>query len=222
MRKYVSTGALILLGVLVVQGGPLFKAKLSLSSLFGDVLGAGFDNAEDLKRRVDVLEDENESLRIQLLGKENDAVRSIKVYSSYPFSSRSELAIAAGESQGIKSGEAVVHSGTILVGQVKSVLKSSSVVTTIFDPSWEMAVRIGDSEVDALMSGGNELSISLIPQDALVEEGDTVISADKNFPYGLELGYIKELHNTEGDVFQEAALEPTLKLKTLRDVTVYR
>ena len=85
-----------------------------------------------------------------------------------------------------------------------------------------MAVRIGTSEADALLKGGNELKIFLIPQDATIEEGDTVISADRNLPYGLELGYISKIENTEGDVFKEAVLEPALKLRNLRDVTIYR
>ena len=222
MRKYVSIGVLILLSILIIQSGPFLGVRLSISSFFNEIFREDLNSAKELKQYIKVLEEENESLRAQILDQDSDAIRSIKVYSSFPFNSRGEIAIAAGQNDGIEPGDVVVYAGNILVGQVRSVFKSSSIVTTIFDPSWEIAVRIGDAEADALMKGGNELRLSLIPQDALIEEGNIVIAADKNFPYGLELGSVGNIENTEGDIFQEASLEPTLKLKNLRNVAVYR
>ena len=222
MRKYVSIGVIVLLSALIVRNGSFFDVKLRTSSLLGAVLGIDFENPKELRQRIETLEKENERLKAELLEKSNETISSIKVYSSYPFNSRSEIAIAGGAEDSISQGDTVVYSGTVLVGRVKSVFESSSIVTTIFDPSWEMAVRIGTSEADALLKGGNELKIFLIPQDATIEEGDTVISADRNLPYGLELGYISKIENTEGDVFKEAVLEPALKLRNLRDVTIYR
>jgi len=222
MKKYASIAVLVLLGVFIIQSGPLFGVKLTISSFFNETFGRDSTSVEELKKRVEILESENEDLKAQILNEDSNILKSIKVYSSYPFNTRGEIVIAAGENFGIEAGDTVVDAGNILVGQVRSVFKSSSVVTTIFDPSWEMAIRIGGTEIDALMKGGNELKLSLIAQDALIEEGDTVTSADKNFPYGLELGFIKRIENTDGDVFQEAVLEPTVNLKNLRDVAIYR
>ena len=106
--------------------------------------------------------------------------------------------------------------------QVKRVFGKSSVVTTIFDPSWEIQVRIGETEVDALMRGGNEVLLTLIPAEAHIEDGDIVIVASRDLPYGLEVGFVGSVDNVPGEAFQEAVLEPNLQLKKLRDVTVYR
>lgn len=222
MRKYVSIGALVILGVLFVWNGFVFEKKLSVSSFLGNLVDIDSIDVAELKTRIGTLEKENERLKAELLGEGDDAINSIKVYSSHPFNSRSEIAIAAGGDKGISVGDTAVYAGTVLVGRVKSVFESSSIVTTIFDPSWEMAVRIGNAEVDALLKGGNELKIYLIPHDTLIEEGDAVVSADKSFPYGLELGYVKQIGNTEGDVFKEAVLEPVLQLKNIRNVGIYR
>jgi len=221
MRKNILIGLLAVLSVLVLNSGFLFKAKMSASAIVNDSLNVSFATNKELKNKVEVLLEENEKLRSQLLsGQENAVSEYIKVYSSYPFNSRSEIAIAAGDDKGIRVGDAVMYRGNIFVGQVRDVFKNTSVVTTIFDPSWQMAVRIGDGEVDALMKGGNELTLSLIPQGEEVNPGDMVISADRNFLYGLDLGKIKTVKNTEGDVFQEATVEPILNIKDLRDVTV--
>lgn len=222
MRRYASVAILVLLGLLVIKSEFVFDTNLRTSAFIGDLFDADPGEKEDLIARIEELEKENASLREELLEQSVNPVDKIKVYSSYPFNSRSEIAIAAGEDMGIEEGDVVVYAGDILVGRVRSVFDTSSVVTTIFDPSWEMAVRVGSAEVDALMRGGNELTLSLIPQSAFVERGDSVISADRNFSYGLDLGTIGEVKNTEGDVFQEAVLESSLNLKNLKDVTVYR
>ena len=156
------------------------------------------------------------------MGKSTDGTDSIKVYSSYPFNNKGEIAIAAGEDLGLVPGDAIVIGGNILVGRVRSVFKLSSIVTTIFDPSWEVQVRIGESEVDALMQGGNELRLTLIPADEYIEKGDLVVSAGENLPYGLEVGFVGEIVSMSGNVFQEAIIEPGLKIKDLRNVALYR
>jgi len=144
------------------------------------------------------------------------------VYSNYPFNSRSQLAIASGRDDGIIEGDVVVIFGDILVGQVIKVFDSSSIVTTIFDPSWEMAVRIGDDEIDALLKGGNELTLTLIPKDEFVEEGDKIIAASQGFPYGLEIGLVQNIKDSGGDVFKEAIVKPSFQVSELRDVAIYR
>lgn len=221
MRKYLLIGFLVILGGFFINSGPFFSKKLSTSAFLNDALNIDFKSDEELKARIEKLEKENEALRLSLLEQENDAVMDIKVYSSYPFNSRGEIAIAGGEDVEIKAGDTVVYAGNILIGQVRDVFGNSSIVTTIFDPSWQMAVRVGNGEADALMRGGNQLTLSLIPQDAFIEIGDIVVSADRNFPYGLELGTVKEIQNAQGDVFKEAIVEPTLNIKNLKNVTVY-
>jgi len=222
MRKYISIGVLILLAALLIRSEFLFETKLQTGAFLGGVLDIDFRERDELRDRIAELESENEELRQELLTQNLNEVDNIKVYSSYPFNSRGEIAIAAGENMGIEEGNTVVYAGNILVGRVRSVFDTTSVVTTVFDPSWEMAVRIGSGEVDALMQGGNELKLSLIPQNDFIESGDNVISADRSLPYGLEVGIVGTVENAEGDVFHEATLESPLNLKELRDVSIYR
>lgn len=217
MRKILGVGVIALLAFLVIFSGPFFEGKLSFVSFINSFTVVG---NEELERRIGRLEEENKYLREQLFGE--GSADSIKVYSSAPFKSRGEIAIAAGEKDGIEIGDVVVFSGDILVGRVTKVFESSSIVTTIFDASWEMAVRIGGGETDALMQGGNELRLTLIPKDEFLEEGELVVSASQGFPYGLEVGTVKEIQETDDGVFKEAILDSRFQVKELRDVTVYR
>ena len=46
------------------------------------------------------------------------------------------------------------------------------------------------------------------------------MTASSEFPYGLELGQIKEISTEGGSVFKSAKLEASFEIKTLRDVNV--
>lgn len=221
MKKSFVVLATLVLVALIVYGGPIFDMKLVISGATNRLFDSILNNSGILEERIKSLEKENRYLR-ELIGKNSIEGDYIKVYSSYPFNSKGEIAIAAGQNRGIKPGDAIVINGNILVGQVRSVFESSSVVTTIFDPSWEVQVRIGSQEVDALMRGGNELKLTLIPNNEYIEEGDIIVVAGQRLPYGLEIGFVGNVETLPGEVFQEAIVEPSVQLNKLRDVAIYR
>ncbi|MBI2010789.1 MAG: rod shape-determining protein MreC [Candidatus Colwellbacteria bacterium] len=222
--KRIISGALIAILVLIfVFGGPLFNLKFRMTpgiSNFFDRLGG----KADLRLRIKELENENQNLRAELFREEIGLTSSekIKVYSSYPLNTRSEIAIAGGASRGIEIGDIVTSGENIIVGKVTKVFKSSAVLRTIFDPSWEIPIRIGKSEVDALLESGAELRATLIAREAPIETGEPVITAGADLPYGLMVGFIKEIKETPGSTFKEAIIEPSLRLQDLRDVNLYR
>lgn len=221
MKRYLFIGLVVILIVPIVYSGPLFEKKLIASASISQFFGLISGDLSNRDERITALKEENLYLR-ELLNERNQENKSFKVYSSYPFNSRVEIAIAAGEDDGVKLGDAIVYGGNILVGRVKHVFDKSSIVTTIFDPSWEIQVRIGETEVDALMRGGNEVLLTLIQAEDHIEDGDLVIVSSRDLPYGLEVGFVGSVDNVPGEVFQEAVLEPILQLKKLRDVSVYR
>lgn len=219
MKKFAAAGAILLLTGMFIYTKPIFNLKLSASSFFGSIVSFGSSNFEE---RIKELERENAFLKEELKNTSDIEIESIKVYSSYPFNSRSEIAIAAGGSEGIQIGDIATFGGDALVGRVTRVSQSSSIVTTIFDPTQEIAVRIGDREIDALLHGGNELNLTLIPFEEEVQAGDVVRVASEGFPYGLEVGTVREVKEGEEGVFKEAVLSPSFSLKKLRDVILIK
>ncbi len=220
MARKVASGLLLLLLALLFFSDRFLDSKLNLIS-FLNRLPQNVSETED-SRRITELEKENKNLKFELLNQKLKRVDTVKVYSAYPFSNRGEIAIAAGLIDGIKVGNVVTYGNNILIGKIIEVFESSSIVTTIFNPSWKSAVRIGEHEIDALLQGGNELTVTLIPIEADVHDGELVITANQDLPYGLGVGTIKNIRTAPGNAFEEATLEPNFQLKQLKDVSVYR
>lgn len=223
MKKLVWGGLITIFLVFLILGGPVFNLKLKLTPYLGNFFNQSSGDA-DLHLKISELEKENENLKAQLFREAIglDEGETIKVYSSYPLNIKSEIAIAAGREQGLAVSDVITYGENVLVGVVTKVFNSSAVVRTIFDPSWEIPVRIGKSETDALMEAGTELRLTLIPREALIEPGEPVITSGSLLPYGLLVGYIKEIKEPPGSTFKEAVVEPSLSLQDLRDVNLYR
>lgn len=218
-KRYPLIIIIIILAFVIIAAELFFNFKISLNKSVASVIG-GFAQTENLENQIELLEKENADLRAQLLREEVTPTDSAIVYSSYPFNSKSQLIISWGLDRGVSVGDTVTYGQNILIGKIAEVASDRSVVTTIFDPGFETAVRIGEGEFDALMRGGNELILEFIPDEASIEVGDRVFTAGSDFPYGLEVGQIKEIRNQGGSVFQTATLQPSFEIKTLRDVNV--
>jgi len=171
---------------------------------------------------------ENEKLKSQLAllvdrgeytDQAHDAIPAF-VYSRYPFNLKSEFLISAGAKQGVRTGETVLFRG-LLLGKIKEVQSDSSVVQTIFDSHFETAVRVGTG-VDALLKGGDEPHLTLIPKNADLKEGDTVYSAAPGILYGVPIGEVFKYIPKEGDPFGEASIGLGYALSEIRAVEIIK
>lgn len=215
MRKVIF-GVLVILLFTILISDRFFASKLGFVSFLNRLTPA------EESARMAELEKENQNLKLQLLNQKTRKVHTFKVYSAYPFSNRGEISIAAGSRDGIKTGDVVTYGEGILVGKVIKVSESISIVKTIFDPSWRSTVRIGEAEIDALFEGGNEPSVTLVPPEAEIKDGELVITASDDLPYGLGMGTLTNIRTAPGNAYKEATLEPSFQLKNLKDVSIYR
>lgn len=174
----------------------------------------------ELKSRIAELELENENLKVDVFSDSITKAGKYKVYSTYPFNNSNEIAIAAGENKNIKEGDIVTAGDSLLIGRINKVFNTYSIATTIHDPEWEMAVRIGSTEADGIFKGGNRLSIDLIPANSFLEEGDIVVSAGVGFPYGLSVGNINLISSDSTGQFKTAIIESAININELRDVSI--
>lgn len=153
------------------------------------------------------------------------------VFSNYPFNFKNQLTVGAGSFQGVAISHAVVVPATIasgaapapppvLVGTVEKVFENASVIETIFDTRWNSAVRVGAGGADALLTGGLDPVVTLIPKDASVLPGDIVYSADAKFPYGLIIGEVKNVEFSSDRTSQRAELSLPYDLNKIRTVIV--
>lgn len=168
----------------------------------------------------------------------NDNLLPVFVYSRYPFNFKNELLVNAGADQGIEIGRAAViapdngsssnpvrdyisnTANPILVGKIEKVFENVSLVQTIFDSRFQSAVRIGKSGTNALLKGGNEPELALIPKDAKIANGDVIYSASPNFPYGLAIGNVSNVRISSGQLFQEADVEANYNPNELQSLLI--
>jgi len=175
------------------------------------------------------LKQENENLRAQIqkfqipisnyqLQQKNYLIA--KVFSTYPFNIKNKITINVGEKQGVKKMMTAIVGENLLLGQVVEIFENSSVIQTIFDPSWQLPVRIGKEEINGLFQGGNEPKVVLIEKEKAIQIGDIVYSASQEFPYGLKIGEISEIKETVAGAFKEAVLKIPFNVNELREVNV--
>lgn len=155
-----------------------------------------------------------------LVQKEREAYVSAKIFSSYPFNNRNEIVINAGGDAGILVGMPVTLGGTILVGTVVRVSDGSSVVQTVFDPNWSLAVRIGRNETDGLMRGGQTPRVTMIDKEKEVREGEDIFSASELYPYGLRVGGLGKPVDSTLSTLEEAPVKFDYDLSNVRELQI--
>lgn len=145
--------------------------------------------------------------------------RPVQVYSSFPFNNQKLLYITQGIEQGITIGMAVALEPEILLGQIIAVWPKYSAVRTVFDPDFKVAVRIGASQEEGLLEGGNPPTVSLI-KDKKISTGETITSAGAQFPYGLAIGTLGSFLETSNDYFKKAEARLGYNLGDINEIYV--
>jgi cell shape-determining protein MreC len=215
MKKWIFALLVLIGSYAVLSGEFLIEGKGRLFAFVREGLSS--------EGEADYLREKNQELEIELLNvkKGNASISGLqgieaKVFSAYPFSGRSELVVSAGSEQGVKPGDAVVYE-KVLVGKVKEADRNTSVIQTVFDPEFEVPVRIGEAETDALYVGGMNPKLNMIDSAEAPKCGEIVICASSELPYGLGMGRTLEISD---GLLKEASLEPLLEIKKIRNVLI--
>ena len=220
MRSRIVPFAIVFLLIAVAVGisalTASFRGKLAdgtrgaFSAPFAFV-GDLFGSSSELEQ----LADENARLKAELLFLMNEPELKplpnrpeliARVHSTYPTNNRGLLVLNAGASHGVKPGMAVTVDGFTFLGVIEEVQESSSVVRTVFDTDWKLPVRVGPDAVDALLIGGRNPRLSLIVKSGNVTDGNNIVTASKEIPYGLKVGEVQGVTGNVGSAFQEGGI----------------
>jgi rod shape-determining protein MreC len=133
------------------------------------------------------------------------------------------IIINLGSNDGILSGMPVVtHQG--LIGRVDAVIADAARIQLITDPTSAVNIRLQSSNVEALLNGSvtGDLTLDLIPQDVVIQEGDVVLTSGLggSYPPDLIIGQIINIRKREADLFQLASVQPIVDFSRLEMVLV--
>jgi rod shape-determining protein MreC len=238
------TGLAVLVVVVALHAAGLLRP---LESLVGVVLrpfsslahlGGKSDlerQNEDLRTKVDLLtaevaareeaKQQNDALRAQLgfAQSGNYALAQANIISQDPTNYQQVLTIDRGSSAGIGKGMVVVSQG-LLVGRITETTTGTAKVYLITDFNSAVPALDQQSRAAGLVRGqrGFGLSLEMVPQTDTLSAGDTLLTSGfgGEFPAGLVIGTVGDIHRRDAEVFQQAAVNPAVDFRKLEYVFV--
>jgi len=131
--------------------------------------------------------------------------------------------INRGSNDGILRGMPVVTDQG-LVGRVDAVIADAARVQLITDPASKVNVRLQNADVEASLVGSvtGDVLLELIPQDAVLETGDLVLTSGLGggYPPDLIIGQVVNIRSRDFDLFQRATVQPVVDFNRLQIVLV--
>lgn len=217
------------------------QATASLPSSFIDWVGDFFQDREQLREQVTVLNASNklQSLRLQkmqALERENMRLREL-LGSSFRLQERVQVAelltvdldpfsqqviIDKGENYGVYVGQPVLDAHGVM-GQVTETSYLSSRVVLLTDPSHSIPVQINRNGLRAVVTGrglGETLKMDFLPHNADVRAGDQLVTSGLGgrFPVGYPVGKVVSVEFPQGKAFADIKVAPAANLSTSREL----
>lgn len=139
----------------------------------------------------------------------------------------SAFTIDKGSVDGIKPYEPVITPDG-LVGETTQVMATTSVVTTILDPTVKVSIVVSESGDLGLAHGDRDLSskgllaIDYLPKDSAVATGNIIVTAGRAgvFPPNLKVGLVQQVKTQNAGITLYATCKPLADPTTVKDVTV--
>ena len=210
-----------------------------------DLLGAKSEN-EKLKDEIEALRSERianetaaqENAHLKELLGYIDGPRFPEDYSSVvtrvvarpPTAYDQEVLIAAGTSDGIQQNDPVVTKDG-LVGLVTDVTSDGAKVRLLTDQSSAVSAMVLESGAAGIVRHGpsdpSALVLDRVGKDALVEDGDLVITAgwqsgqlESLYPRGIPIGTVESVGQQDVDLYKRIQIAPLVNFDSLSDVIV--
>lgn len=172
-----------------------------------------------LKSKIQLLEEENASLRAQL---ETPLPPSWDYIPALVLGKDRYLIVDKGEKDKVSTGMIVVYKD-VVVGRVKSITPHTSFIELPTDPELKIPAKT-NKNVRGLLTGvfGNEILFTRILQKESVNSFDTVLTSGEEggMPPNLVIGKIKEVVSSDDEVYKEATVEPLLDYDRLTEVFI--
>ena len=140
------------------------------------------------------------------------------------------IVIASGRDDGIRVDDPVVTARG-LVGTVSRISSRTASVTLLTDDQSAVSATVLGSEAAGIVRRGQgpraPLRLVRVPKEAIVQVGDTVVTAgwrsrrfSSLYPPGILIGRVTSVGRADTDLFTQVQLEPFADLSSLEAVLV--
>jgi rod shape-determining protein MreC len=131
--------------------------------------------------------------------------------------------INVGSNDGVLPGMPVVTDKG-LVGRVDAVIAEAARVQLITDSASAVNIRLQTSDTEAMLTGSitGDLALDMIPQDALVQIGDVVLTSGLGggYPPNILVGQVVNIRKLDSELFQTAGIQPNVDFNRLQFLLV--
>jgi len=176
---------------------------------------------------------ENELLRKALELREKRADFQLEladVLSRSTLNWESLLTINKGQVHDLAAGDCVIDETGALVGVVIEVGVNWSTVRTVIDPDTQLGGLVARTDSPAIAEGDfalmpkQQLKLSYLPENTQLIAGDLILTSglNGNYPSGLIIGAITELHTEASGMSRYAVIQPRVSLEQLKQVFVIK
>jgi len=221
--------------------GPVQRVAASAFRPIHDFFGGIGKNTQ---AEIDALQRQNDALRLaerasqyaQCRAGELDALLHIAGLGQYPIKAAQVIAIGprqgfawtaeidAGAIDGLAEGMTVIN-GDGLVGRVKTVSGSTSVVLLAIDPSFNVGARVeATMEIGVASGQGTDpMQVQMLSGQAVLNPGERMVTdtrAGSAFPGGIPIGTLLSVRGTVGSQTRYATLRPFVNFTSLDLVAV--
>ncbi|MFA5047511.1 MAG: rod shape-determining protein MreC [Patescibacteria group bacterium] len=184
------------------------------------------NNQVDLAR-LNSLQEENDLVKKELNFVEEKKMRYVaaKIITGVSDTLSQSVIINRGRRDGLENGLAVVTGDGILIGKIIDAEDDFSKVLLLTDNKSKVAAAVQNSDhTVGLVEGQFGLSFSMtnIPQDQQIKEGDLVLTSglEGKIPKSLLIAKVESVRQVESEIFKTALLRPIVPFGNLSDVLV--
>ena len=162
--------------------------------------------------RLQNVENENIELREQLgmLPREKFELRAASVIGLDMKGSGGWMEIDKGSKDGMVAGMPVIVSKGVLIGKIEEVYFATARVQLITNPKSTVNIMTAKGGSMGVVKGeyGLGLSLDMVLQSDQLNVGDAIVTSGVggNFPRGLYVGTLQEIHPSEDNLFQQGVI----------------
>lgn len=178
--------------------------------------------------RLQNVENENIQLREQLgmLPREKFALEPASVIGIDVKGSGGWMEVDKGMKDGVSEGMPVIVSKGVLIGKVQQVGIATSQIQLITNPKSTVNIMTAKNGSMGVVRGeyGLGLSLDMVMQSDPLSIGDAIVTSGigGNFPKGLYVGTLQEIHSSESNLFQQGVVTSPVQVSKLQFVFILK